>query len=85
MYKLTGVLEEVKPSKVRENITKKEEINPMANLGKIISAYDIAQTQGRELRTVQLKEDTGPMETALTALLNFSPVQVVAGALAPAP
>ena len=44
----------------------------------LTSVYDIAQTQGRELRTVQLKEDTEPMEAALTALLNFSPVQVVA-------
>ncbi|EOS66316.1 DUF3991 and TOPRIM domain-containing protein [Oscillibacter sp. 1-3] len=185
-YKLTGVLEEVKPPKSTENPTKKEETKPMANLGKIISdkstadakwreerqadketaaalrdasviqitkdpgkfarylamqgdnpsyssgnialamaqlpeatvlhtrghwkdlgrfvldpelkngasiftrsatgrgysltsVYDIAQTQGRELRTVQLKEDTEPMEAALTALLNFSPVQVVAG------
>ena len=184
-YKLTGVLEEVKPPKSTENPTKKEETKPMANLGKIISdkstadakwreerqadketaaalrdasviqitkdpekfarylelqgdnpsyssgnialamaqlpeatvvhtrghwkdlgrfvldpelkngasiftrsatgrgysltsVYDIAQTQGRELRTVQLKEDTEPMEAALTALLNFSPVQVVA-------
>ena len=184
-YKLTGVLEEVKPPKSKENPTKKEETKPMANLGKIISdkstadakwreerqadketaaalrdasviqitkdpekfacylelqgdnpsyssgnialamaqlpeatvvhtrghwkdlgrfvldpelkngasiftrsatgrgynltsVYDIAQTQGRELRTVQLKEDTEPMEAALSALLNFSPVQVVA-------
>ena len=184
-YKLTGVLEEVKPPKSTENPTKKEEPKPMANLGKIISdkstadakwreerqadketaaalrdasviqitkdpekfacylelqgnnpsyssgnialamaqlpeatvvhtrghwkdlgrfvldpelkngasiftrsatgrgynltsVYDIAQTQGRELRTVQLKEDTEPMEAALSALLNFSPVQVVA-------
>ncbi len=184
-YKLTGVLEEVKPPKSTENPTKKEETKPMANLGKIISdkstadakwreerqadketaaalrdasviqitkdpekfarylelqgdnpsyssgnialamaqlpeatvvhtrghwkdlgrfvldpelkngasiftrsatgrgynltsVYDIAQTQGRELRTVQLKEDTEPMEAALAALLNFSPVQVVA-------
>ena len=186
VYKLTGVLEEVKPPKSKENITKKEETNPMANLGKIISdkstadakwreerqadketaaalrdasviqitkdpgkfarylelqgdnpsyssgnialamaqlpeatvvhtrghwkdlgrfvldpelkngasiftrsatgrgynltsVYDIAQTQGRELRTPQLRDDTEAMEAALTALLNFSPVQVVAG------
>lgn len=185
-YKLTGVLEEVKPPKSKENIMKKEETNPMANLGKIISdkstadakwreerqadketaaalrdasviqitkdpqkfarylelqgdnpsyssgnialamaqlpeatvvhtrghwkdlgrfvldpelkngasiftrsstgrgynltsVYDIAQTQGRELRTPQLRDDTEAMEAALTALLNFAPVQVVAG------
>ena len=184
-YKLTGVLEEVKPPKSTENPTKKEETKPMANLGKIISdkstadakwreerqadketaaalrdasviqitkdpekfacylelqgdnpsyssgnialamaqlpeatvvhtrghwkdlgrfvldpelkngasiftrsatgrgynltsVYDIAQTQGRELRTPQLKDDTEAMEAALAALLNFSPVQVVA-------
>ena len=185
-YKLTGVLEEVKPPKNKENPTKKEEPKPMANLGKIISdkstadakwreerqadketaaalrdasviqitkdpqkfarylelqgdnpsyssgnialamaqlpeatvvhtrghwkdlgrfvldpelkngasiftrsatgrgynltsVYDIAQTQGRELRTPQLRDDTEAMEAALTALLNFAPVQVVAG------
>ena len=185
-YKLTGVLEEVKPPKNKENPTKKEEPKPMANLGKIISdkstadakwreerqadketaaalrdasviqitkdpekfacylelqgdnpsyssgnialamaqlpeatvvhtrghwkdlgrfvldpelkngasiftrsatgrgynltsVYDIAQTQGRELRTPQLRDDTEAMEAALTALLNLSPVQVVAG------
>ena len=184
-YKLTGVLEEVKKPQKKENPTKKEEINPMANLGKIISdksaadakwreerqadketasalrdasvtqiiedpekfaryltmqgdnpsysagnvalamaqlpeatvlhprshwkdlgrfvqepelnngasiftrsstgrgysltsVYDIAQTQGRELRTPQLRDDTEAMDAALTALLNFSPVQVVA-------
>ena len=184
-YKLTGVLEEVKPPKSKENPTKKEETKPMANLGKIISdkstadakwreerqadketaaalrdasviqitkdpekfarylelqgdnpsyssgnialamaqlpeatvlhtrghwkdlgrfvldpelkngasiftrsatgrgynltsVYDIAQTQGRELRTPQLRDDTEAMDAALSALLNFSPVQVVA-------
>ena len=184
-YKLTGVLEEVKPPKSTENPTKKEETKPMANLGKIISdkstadakwreerqadketaaalrdasviqitkdpekfarylelqgdnpsyssgnialamaqlpeatvvhtrghwkdlgrfvldpelkngasiftrsatgrgynltsVYDIAQTQGRELRTPQLRDDTEAMDAALSALLNFSPVQVVA-------
>ncbi len=186
MYKLTGVLEEVKKPQKNKNPTQKEESNPMANLGKIISdkstadakwreerqadketaaalrdasviqitkdpqkfarylelqgdnpsyssgnialamaqlpeatvlhtrghwkdlgrfvldpelkngasiftrsstgrgynltsVYDIAQTQGRELRTPQLRDDTEAMEAALTALLNFAPVQVVAG------
>lgn len=184
-YKLTGVLEEVKKPKSKENPNKKEEINPMANLGSIISSktaadakwreerqtdketasalrdlsvtqitedpekfaryldmqgdnpsysagnvalvmaqlpeatvvhtqghwrdlgrsvaaeelkngasiftrppsgrgytltsvYDIAQTQGREPRRIQLRDDTSAMEAALTNLLNFSPVQVVA-------
>lgn len=38
--------------------------------------FDIAQTQGRELWTPQLKDDTREMEAALSALLNFAPVQV---------
>ena len=186
MYKLTGVLEEVKKSQKNKNPTQKEESNPMANLGKIISdksaadakwrqerktdketaaalrdtsvtkvtsdpekfaryltmqgdnpsysagnvalamaqlpeatvlhtrahwkdlgrfvldpelkngasiftrsstgrgynltsVYDIAQTEGRELRTPQLRDGSEAMEAALTALLNFAPVQVVAG------
>ena len=37
MYKLTGVLEEVKKPQKNKNPTQKEESNPMANLGKIIS------------------------------------------------
>ena len=45
----------------------------------LTSVYDIAQTEGRELRTPQLRDDTEAMEAALTALLNFAPVQVVAG------
>lgn len=44
----------------------------------LTSVYDVAQTQGRELRTPQLRDDTEAMDAALTALLNFSPVQVVA-------
>ena len=38
--------------------------------------YDIAQTQGRELGKTQLMDDTREMEAALSALLNFAPVQV---------
>lgn len=44
----------------------------------LTSVYDIAQTQGRELRTPQLRDDTEAMDAALTALLNFAPVQVLA-------
>ena len=44
----------------------------------LTSVYDIAQTQGRELRTPQLRDDTETMDAALAALLNFSPVQAVA-------
>ena len=44
------------------------------------SVYDVSQTQGRELQSVTLEDDTKEMEVALTALLNFSPVHVVADA-----
>ena len=44
------------------------------------SVYDVSQTQGRELRSIALEDDTKEMEIALTALLNFSPVHVVADA-----
>ena len=40
--------------------------------------YDIAQTQGRELGKTQLMDDTREMEAALSALLNFAPVQMTA-------
>lgn len=47
--------------------------------GYILDAvYDVSQTQGRDPQTVRLADDTKEMETALTALLNFSPVHVVA-------
>ena len=41
-------------------------------------AYDISQTQGREVKpSLLLQDDTMEMETALTVLLRFSPVPVV--------
>lgn len=40
--------------------------------------YDVTQTEGRELRTFQLTDDSPEMEAALSALLNFSRVPVVA-------
>ncbi len=52
--------------------------------GYIVDAvYDVSQTQGREFQTIQLVDDTKEMETALTALLNFSPVHAVADAALP--
>lgn len=42
------------------------------------SVYDITQTQGQELRKIQLQDNTATMEAALTVLLNFAPVQVLA-------
>ena len=42
-------------------------------------AYDVSQTQGREVKPpLLLQDDTREMETALTVLLRFSPVPVVA-------
>lgn len=38
--------------------------------------YDVAQTQGRELRKPQLLDDSREMEAALASLLKFSPVEV---------
>ena len=41
-------------------------------------AYDVSQTQGREVKPpLLLQDDTREMETALTVLLRFSPVPVV--------
>ncbi len=47
--------------------------------GYIVDAvYDVSQTQGQDLKSIQLEDDTPEMEIALTTLLNFSPVHVVA-------
>ncbi len=42
------------------------------------AVYDVSQTQGQDLKSIQLEDDTPEMEIALTTLLNFSPVHVVA-------
>lgn len=44
----------------------------------LADAFDVMQTQGQDVRMPHLKDDTPEMEVALTALLNFSPVQVTA-------
>ena len=43
----------------------------------LTEAYDIRQTQGRELRPPVLRDDTKEMAAALRALLNYAPVPVV--------
>lgn len=48
-------------------------------------AYDISQTQGREMKSLKLQDDTVEMETALSALLRFSPVQVTVDKELPEP
>lgn len=43
----------------------------------LADAYDIKQTTGKAVKEVHLHDDTKEMETALTTLLNWSPVPVV--------
>lgn len=43
----------------------------------LTDAYDVKQTQGRELKPPCLQDDTKEMETALTTLLNYSVVPVI--------
>ena len=40
-------------------------------------AYDISQTVGRDIRTLQLADNSKEMEAALRILMNYSPVPVV--------
>ena len=44
----------------------------------LTDAYDISQTTGRDLRTIQIKDDSPEMAVAMRTLLNYSPVPVVA-------
>ena len=46
----------------------------------LADVYDIRQTQGRELKSHQLQDDTPEMAAALAALLDRSPVPVTADA-----
>ncbi len=43
----------------------------------LADAYDVSQTQGREVKPPSLQDDTKEMETALSTLLNYSIVPVV--------
>ena len=43
---------------------------------RLTDAYDIRQTQGRDLKKVQLKDDSKEMSIALRAILNYSVVPV---------
>lgn len=50
-----------------------------STLGKgysLSDAYDLSQTQGRELKHFQLQDDTKEMENALATLLNYAVVPV---------
>lgn len=46
---------------------------------RVTCVYDLTQTEGRKFCRPQLEDGSPEMEKALTALLNFSPVQVVTG------
>lgn len=50
------------------------------NFGKgysISNAYDISQTVGRDIPTIQIEETSKEMETALTTIMNYSMVPIV--------
>lgn len=51
--------------------------SPMGRGYTLSDAYDITQTQGREIKRTVLKNDTKEMETALTTVLNYAVVPVV--------
>ena len=51
--------------------------SPMGRGYTLADAYDIRQTQGRELSRISLKNDSKEMETALTTVLNYAVVPVV--------
>lgn len=50
---------------------------PFPAKGYIVSdAYDVRQTQGKDLREIHLRDGSMEMDKALTTLLNYSPVPV---------
>ena len=52
---------------------------------RLTDAYDIRQTQGRDLKKVQLKDDSKEMSIALRAILNYSVVPVATDTTCPWP
>lgn len=59
--------------------------SPMGRGYTLADAYDIKQTQGREIRRNTLQNDSKEMETALTTILNYATVPVVIDKELPAP
>ena len=51
----------------------------------ISNAYDISQTVGRDIPTVQIGETSKEMETALTTVMNYSQVSIVPDETLPVP
>ena len=52
---------------------------PMGRGYVLTNAYDVSQTQGRELKHPVLKDGSKEMETALTTVLNYAVAPVVIG------
>ncbi len=69
-YKLTGVLEEVKKPQKKENPTQKEEIKPMANLGKLVSDKTAADTQWREQRQADKETASALRDASVTQITD---------------
>lgn len=59
--------------------------SPMGRGYTLADAYDIKQTQGREVKFTTLQNDTKEMEMALTTLLNYAVVPVVIDKELPVP
>lgn len=59
--------------------------SPMGRGYTLADAYDIKQTQGREVKFNTLQNDTREMEMALTTLLNYAVVPVVIDKELPVP
>lgn len=51
--------------------------SPLSRGYTLAEAYDVKQTQGREMKQIRLYDNSQEMETALTAVLNYSVVPVV--------
>ena len=51
--------------------------SPMGRGYTLTDAYDVKQTQGREVKQFQLENDSKEMEAALSTVLNYSVVPVV--------
>ena len=59
--------------------------SPMGRGYMLADAYDIKQTQGRDISRITLQNDSKEMEAALTTVLNYAVVPVVIDKELPAP
>ncbi|WP_325213465.1 DUF3991 and toprim domain-containing protein, partial [Oscillibacter sp.] len=70
MYKLTGILEEVKPPKSKENPMKKEELQPMANLSKLVDNRNASTAKRREERQQDKETASSLRDTSVTQITS---------------